>query len=90
MSEEKHMPPGFMTYKEAAIMFTLMGKEDAADAIQAACNYYLYGELPELTGTVLKVFEIEKAAIDKGRENYRAQVEGGRKSVNKRWENRRA
>ena len=77
--------PGFMTYKEAALMFTLMGKEDAAAAIQAACNYYLYGEMPNVSGPVAKVFEIEKAAIDKGREAYRKKVEGGYKGSVARW-----
>lgn len=77
--------PGFMTYKEAALMFTLMGKEDAAAAMQATCNYYLYGEVPDLTGAVKKAFEIEKAAIDKGREAYKKKVEGGYKGSASRW-----
>lgn len=88
MAEEKTMP-GFMTYKEAALMFTLMGEQDAARAIRAACNYYLYGDIPELDGVVERVFEIEKAAIDKGKEAYKARVEGGRNGANERWKKRR-
>lgn len=77
--------PGFMTYKEAALMFSLMSKEDAAAAIQAACNYYLYGEIPALTGTAEKAFEIEKASIDRCREAYTRKVEGGHKGSVTRW-----
>ena len=84
MSEEKEMP-GYMTYREAALMFTLIGLEDAAAAIQATCNYYLYGTLPELKGAAAQVFEIQKASIDRGRETYRARVEGGKKGGNAHW-----
>ncbi len=84
MADDKQMP-GFMTYKEAALMFTLMPEADAAAAIRAACNYYLYGEIPELDGIAAKVFDIEKASIDRGRGKYADQVEGGKKGAEKRW-----
>lgn len=84
MSEEKTMP-GFMTYKEAALLFTILGEQEAADAIKATCDYFLYGKIPELTGAAAKVFEIERAAIDRGRESYQAKVNGGRAGADKRW-----
>ena len=84
MTDEKTMP-GFMTYREAAIMFALMEKEDAADAIKATCDYFLDGTVAELTGRAAKVFEIERAAIDRGRESYKAKVDGGRAGAEKRW-----
>lgn len=84
MNDDK-TAPGFMTYREAAIMFALMGKEDAADAIKATCDYFLDGTVAELTGAAAKVFEIEKAAIDRGRESYRAKVDGGKAGAKKRW-----
>ena len=84
MSDEKTMP-GFMTYKEAALLFSILGDQDAAAAIKATCDYFLYGTIPELTGAAAKVFEVEKAAIDRGRETYIAKVEGGRRgAANKR------
>lgn len=86
---EEKMMPGFMTYKEAALMFTLMEKDAAATAMQAACNYYLYGELPELDGITAKVFEIQKASIDRGREKYQKQVDGGRTGGEKSAKTRR-
>ena len=35
--------PGYMTYREAAIMFSLMPDGEVAQAIKATVNYYLYG-----------------------------------------------
>ena len=52
-----------MTYREAAIMFSLMPDEEAAQAIKATVNYYLYG----VAG---KVFEIMRADIDRNNEKY--------------------
>ena len=77
--------PGYMTYREAALIFSLMPDNEAAQAIKATVNYYLRGEVPELTGTPAQVFEIMRASIDRGQETYRARVEGGRKGANAHW-----
>lgn len=74
-----------MTYKEAALLFTFLTKEDAAEAILATCNYYLTGAETELTGKAAKVFEIEKAAIDRGRTAYKRKRTGGKKGAENRW-----
>ena len=44
--EKQYEAPGYMTYREAAIMFSLMPESDAAKAIKATVNYYLYGHIP--------------------------------------------
>lgn len=36
--EQKKEMPGYMTYREAAIMFSLMPDEEAAKAIKATVN----------------------------------------------------
>lgn len=59
-----------MTYREAAIMFSLMPDDDAAQAIKATVNYYLYGTLADLDGVAGKVFEIMRADIDRNNEKY--------------------
>ncbi len=59
-----------MTYREAAIMFSLMPDEDAAQAIKATVNYYLYGTAADLEGVAGKVFEIMRADIDRNNEKY--------------------
>lgn len=41
MAKEKFEAPGYMTYREAALMFSLMSEDDAAKAIKATVNYYL-------------------------------------------------
>lgn len=54
--EEHNKAPGYMTYREAAIMFSLMPDTDAAAAIKATVGYYLYGVLPdEISGVAANV-----------------------------------
>lgn len=84
MNDGKSMP-GYMTYREAALIFSLMPDAEAAQAIKATVNYYLRGEVPELSGTPAQVFEIMRASIDRGQETYKARVEGGRKGGNAHW-----
>lgn len=84
MSENKTMP-GYMTYREAALIFSLMPDAEAAQAIKATVNYFLRGEIPELTGAPAQVFDIMRASIDRGQETYNARVEGGRKGGNAHW-----
>ena len=62
--------PGYMTYREAAIMFSLMPDEEAAQAIKATVNYYLYGVVEDLGGVAGKVFEIMRADIDRNNAKY--------------------
>lgn len=76
-----------MTYREAAIMFSLMQPCDAAKAIKATVDYYLYGTVPhDLDGAAAQVFKIMHADIDRNAEKYRQTVERNRKNVQKRWE----
>ena len=82
--DEKQMP-GYMTYREAAIMFSLMDFDDAAAAIKATADYFLYGTEAELTGPAAQVFQIQKASIDRGRESYEKRVLGGKKGAEARW-----
>ena len=85
MSEEKFEAPGYMTYREAAIMFSLMPDADAAQAIKATVNYYLYGTETDLEGVAGKVFEIMQADIDRNNEKYQKIVERNKANINKRW-----
>lgn len=69
--QNKNAAPGFMTYREAAVIFSLIGDAEAAQAIKATVNYYLYGKEPEaLDGTAQTVFDIMKADIDRNNEKY--------------------
>lgn len=70
MSNPKQAP-GYMTYREAAIMFSLMPDVEAAQAIKATVNYYLYGIVTDLEGVAASVFEIMRADIDRNNEKYK-------------------
>lgn len=80
--------PGYMTYREAAIMFSLMPDEEAAQAIKATVNYYLYGKTTDLDGVAGRVFEIMRADIDRDREKYQKIVERNKENIEKRWSNK--
>lgn len=85
--ENRNEAPGYMTYREAAIMFSLMQPDDAARAIKATVDYYLYGTVPtNLDGAAAQVFQIMHADIDRNAEKYQRTVERNRKNVQKRWE----
>lgn len=74
--EKKIEAPGYMTYREAAIMFSLMPEEAAAKAIKATVNYYLYSTEPdELEGVAGHVFNIMRADIDRNNKKYLEIVE---------------
>lgn len=88
MSEEKKEAPGYMTFREAAIMFSLMPEADAAKAIKATVNYYLYGVVADnLEGVAAQVFSIMQADIDRNNEKYKKIVERNKSNINKRWGN---
>lgn len=87
-SQTGSQAPGYMTYREAAIMFSLMPEMDAAQAIKATVNYYLYGALPDkLNGIAAQVFQIMRADIDRNNEKYQETVERNKNNINKRWRN---
>lgn len=80
---EKNETPGFMTWREAAIMYSLMPDEEASTAIKATVNYFLYGTIPELEGVASHVFEIMKADIDRNNEKYQKTCERNRENGKK-------
>lgn len=73
-----------MTYREAAIIFSLMPDIEAAQAIKATANYFLYGTTPEnLSGAAKQVFNIMQADIDRDAKKYAQMVERNRKNGSK-------
>ena len=84
--EKQYEAPGYMTYREAALMFSLMPESDAAKAIKATVNYYLYGQLPSgLDGVAEKVFQIMRADIDRNNAKYQEVCKRNAENINKRW-----
>ena len=87
MSEENRTEaPGYMTFREAAIMFSLMPDEEAARAIKATVNYYLYHQDADLEGIAGKVFAIMKADIDRNNDKYAETCKRNKDNIKKRWE----
>ena len=88
---EKKDAPGFMVYREAAIMLALIPPEDAAAAIKAACDYFVRGMEPQsLDGYSAHVYETLREGIDRGAKKYQAKSEQNRKSAEKRWKDANA
>lgn len=85
-NEEKCKAPGYMTFREAAIMFSLMPDEDAAKAIKATVNYYLHGQVSDLDGVAGSVFGIMKADIDRNNQKYTEICKRNKDNINKRWQ----
>lgn len=81
--------PGFMTYRETALIFRLLSDEDAAQAIKAACTYYLTGKEIQVSEQAGEVFSVMKASIDRDFSKYQEKSEKSRKAAHKSWENRR-
>ena len=81
--DEQNKAPGYMTFREAAIMFSLMPDEDAAKAIKATVNYFLYDQVSELDGVASIVFSIMKADIDRNDQKYISICERNRENGSK-------
>lgn len=83
MDKQKEVP-GYMTYREAAIIFSLMPDIEAAQAIKATVNYFLYRTVPDnLSGAAKQVFDIMQADIDRNAIKYEKIVERNRKNGGK-------
>ncbi len=88
---EKKEAPGFVVYREAAIMLALIPAEDAAAAIKAACDYFVRGMEPQsLDGYSVHVYETLREGIDRSTKKYQAKSEQNRKSAEKRWQDANA
>ena len=86
MEKKDIKAPGYMTYREAALLFSLMPDEEAALAIKATVRYYLYGEAASLSGTAETVFEIMRADIDRNEQKYAQIVRRNSANIRKRWD----
>ena len=74
------------TYAYGAV-FIGMPESDAAKAIKATVNYYLYGQLPSgIDGVSEKVFQIMRADIDRNNAKYQEICKRNTENINKRWQ----
>ena len=66
-----------------------MPDNEAAQAIKATVNYFLRGEVPNLTGAPAQVFDSMRSSIDRGQESYRKMSEAGKRGNDARWHRNR-
>lgn len=71
MKDTKKDTPGFMIYREAAIMLSLLPDEAAGQVIKAAAFYFLRGTAPnDIEETASQVFEVLQESIDRCNDKY--------------------
>ena len=71
MKDTKKDTPGFMLYREAAIMLSLLPDEAAGQVIKAAAFYFLRGTAPnDIEETASQVFEVLQESIDRCNDKY--------------------
>lgn len=86
MSErETPTPPGFMLFKESAFALTLVPEQAAGAAIQAACQFFLTGEEPNLDGPARQLYELIKTSIIQNTAKYQRKCAQNRENALKRW-----
>ena len=89
MAEKKAEAPGYMLYKEAALMLSILGDEDAGKIIKAACKFFLSGEEPENLPDIATrlIYESIHDAIVKNASKYQKTSERNRRNIEKRYQN---
>ena len=71
MKDTKKEIPGFMIYREAAIMLSLLSDEAAGQVIKAAAFYFLRGVVPnDIEETASQVLEVLQESIDRCNDKY--------------------
>ena len=71
MGNGKKDAPGFMIYREAAIMLSLLPDEAAGQVIKAAAFYFLRGTAPnDIEETASQVFEVLQESIKRCNDKY--------------------
>ena len=72
MKDTKKDTPGFMIYREAAIMLSLLPDETAGQVIKAAVFYFLRGTVPnDIEETASQVFEVLQESVDRCNDKYK-------------------
>ena len=55
---KKHTMPGFMTYREVALIYAALDDETAGKVIKAVCDYYCFGyETDGFTGRAAEIYD---------------------------------
>lgn len=80
----KHTMPGFMTYREIALIYAALDDETAGKVIKAVCEYYCFGlETEGFDGRAAHIYETMVTKMDSDQSKYdnkcKANAENGKK-----------
>lgn len=65
--------PGFMTYREIALIYTALDDETAGKVIKAVCDYFWFRQKEGFfTDKAKYVYDMMVSSIDRGQETYNA------------------
>jgi len=85
--EDKQMP-GFMTFREGAVIYTILPDEDAGRLVKAAAVYYLNGTEPDLPEQLRSAFTVMQSGVEHGRESWEKRRMHGKRAAEARWNRR--
>lgn len=79
-----HNMPGFMTYREVALIYASLDDEAAGKVIKAVCDFFCFGTRDSsFEGRAQHIYETMISAIDKDQDSYNsrclANAENGKK-----------
>lgn len=79
-----HNMPGFMTYREIALIYASLDDETAGKVIKAVCDFFCFGiETDKFEGRALHIYETMISSISKDQTSYKnrcmANAENGKK-----------
>ena len=63
--------PGFMTYREVALIYAALDDVTAGKVIKAVCNYYCFGiETEGFTNRTAEIYDTMLCKMDKDQASY--------------------
>ena len=78
--------PGFFTFRENALMISMISQEQAGEIYIGLCRLFLYGEVLEMsTPQAQEVYDLIAESMERQHEKYVDTVEKNRQNANKRW-----
>lgn len=70
---ENREMPGFMTYREIALIYTAIDDETAGKVIKAVCDYFWFRKKETcFTDKAKYIYDMMVSSIDRGQESYNA------------------
>lgn len=76
---KKHTMPGFMTYREVALIYAALDDETAGKVIKAVCDYYCFGfETDGFTDRAAEIYDTMLCKMEKDQASYNKRCDANR------------